>query len=72
MKAREVRRLVDVRATPHSPALLSARLHYTYMPGPGGFRHARPDSINAGRHNASFRGFTDYMQTAEFRDNPDK
>ncbi len=32
----------------------------------GGLRHARKDSINTGWHNASFRGFADYMQTDEF------
>jgi len=37
------------------------------MPGLGGFRHARPDSLNTGWHNASFRGFADYMQTPAFR-----
>jgi hypothetical protein len=50
-----------------SPALHSARLHYRYLPGLGGFRRARPDSLNTGWHNASFRGFADYMQTPEFR-----
>ena len=42
-----------------------------YMPGLGGFRHARRDSLNTGWHNASFRGFADYMQTPEFRKNLD-
>ena len=42
-----------------------------YMAGLGGFRHARPDSLNTGWHNASFRGFADYMQTPEFRKNLD-
>ena len=84
LKAHRVRRLVDVRTVPRSrhnpqfnrsalsPALHSARLHYTYMAGLGGFRHARPDSLNAGWHNASFRGFADYMQTPEFRINLDR
>ncbi len=84
LKAHQVRRLVDVRTIPrsrHNPqfnrsqlslALHSARLHYTYMGGLGGFRHARTDSLNAGWHNASFRGFADYMQTPEFRNNLDK
>jgi uncharacterized protein (DUF488 family) len=84
LKAHEVRRVVDVRSVPRSrhnpqfnrshlsPALHSAGLHYTYMAGLGGFRHARPDSVNAGWHNASFRGFADYMQTPEFRNNLDK
>jgi uncharacterized protein (DUF488 family) len=83
LKAHQVKRLVDVRTVPRSrhnpqfnrsqlsPALHSARLHYRYMPGLGGFRRARPDSINAGWHNASFRGFADYMQTPEFRENLD-
>jgi uncharacterized protein (DUF488 family) len=32
----------------------------------GGLRHAHPDSPNTGWRNSSFRGFADYMQTAEF------
>src|SRR6202049_3579136 len=72
LKAHQVKRLVDVRTVPrsrHNPqfnrselsrALHSARLHYRYMPGLGGFRRARRDSINTGWHNASFRGFADY------------
>src|SRR6202451_591099 len=83
LKSNGVKRLVDVRTVPRSrhnpqfnrsalsPALHSARLHYTYMPGLGGFRHARRDSLNTGWHNASFRGFADYMQTPEFRANLD-
>jgi uncharacterized protein (DUF488 family) len=70
--------LVDVRTIPrsrHNPqfnrtqlsaALHSARVHYRYMPGLGGFRRARPDSLNTGWRNASFRGFADYMQTPDF------
>lgn len=84
LKAHRVQRLVDVRTVPRSrhnpqfnrtelsPALHSARLHYRYMPGLGGFRYARRDSINTGWHNASFRGFADYMQTPEFRTNLDE
>jgi uncharacterized protein (DUF488 family) len=81
LKVHQVQRLVDVRTVPRSrhnpqfnrsvlsPALHSSRFHYTYMPGLGGFRHARRDSPNAGWHNASFRGFADYMQTTAFREN---
>ena len=84
LKAHQVRRLVDVRTVPRSRynpqfnrsdlslALHSARLHYSYMPGLGGFRHACRDSLNTGWRNASFRGFADYMQTPEFRTNLDK
>ena len=83
LKAHHVKRLVDVRTVPRSrhnpqfnrshlsPALHSARIHYRYMPGLGGFRRARRDSVNTGWHNTSFRGFADYMQTPEFRDNLD-
>src|SRR5690349_22992797 len=39
------------------------------MPGLGGLRRARRDSINTAWRNASFRGFADYMQTPEFREN---
>jgi hypothetical protein len=31
-----------------------------------------PDSLDSGWHNATFRGFADYMQTPEFRINLDK
>lgn len=41
------------------------------MPGLGGFRPARRDSVNTGWRNASFRGFADYMQTTEFDNNLD-
>jgi hypothetical protein len=32
----------------------------------GGLRHARPDSVNLGGRNASFRGYADYMQSDDF------
>lgn len=81
LKAHGVQRVVDVRTMPRSrhnpqfnrdqlsPALHRARIHYTHMAGLGGLRHARPDSINTGWRNASFRGYADYMQTPEFDDN---
>ncbi len=71
--------VVDVRTIPrsrHNPQYnsdaLAAALHnhgigYRHMPELGGLRHAKKDSVNAGWHNASFRGFADYMQTGEFR-----
>jgi uncharacterized protein (DUF488 family) len=39
------------------------------MPGLGGLRRARKDSLNAGWKNPGFRGYADYMQTAEFAQN---
>ncbi len=46
-----------------------AGIGYVHMPGLGGLRHARRDSINTGWRNASFRGYADYMQTPEFAKN---
>jgi uncharacterized protein (DUF488 family) len=83
LKCNQVKRLVDVRTIPRSwhnpqfnrselsPVLHSARLHYRYMPGLGGFRRASPGSVNTGWRNASFRGYADYMQTPEFQKNLD-
>ena len=39
---------------------------YEHMPALGGLRKPRPDSINTGWHNSSFRGFADYMQEDSF------
>ena len=50
-------------------ALLSAGIGYTHASGLGGFRRAGPQSPNMGWRNASFRGYADYMQTAEFAEN---
>ena len=33
----------------------------------GGLRHAKKDSHNTLRHNESFRGYADYMETSDFR-----
>ncbi len=81
LEAHGVQRVVDVRTIPRSrhnpqfnrdqlsPALHRVRIHYKHMAGLGGLRHARPDSINTGWRNASFRGYADYMQTPEFDEN---
>ncbi len=70
--------LADVRTIPrsrHNPqfnsvqlsaALKKSGIRYLHMPGLGGLRRAKPDSINAAWRNASFRGYADYMQTREF------
>ncbi len=70
--------IVDVRTVPrsrHNPqfnkaslprSLKKAGLRYVHMPGLGGLRHAKRDSVNLGWRNASFRGYADYMQTPEF------
>ena len=71
-------RVVDVRTVPrsrHNPqfdktslpgALKKAGLGYVHLPGLGGLRHAKRDSLNVGWRNTSFRGYADYMQTPEF------
>ena len=73
-----VRVLADIRSIPKSrhnpqfaqenlaPALDGAGIEYRWQKSLGGLRHARKDSINTGWRNASFRGYADYMQTAEF------
>lgn len=84
LQAHTVQRLVDVRTVPrsrHNPqfnrdqlslSLNSAHIHYSYMSGLGGFRHAQHDSVNMGWHNPSFRGYADYMQTPEFEKHLDE
>ena len=81
LRAHGVQRLIDVRTIPqsrHNPQFGSERLaasleqagiQYTHMPGLGGLRRPRKDSVNLGWRNASFRGYADYMQTPEFDEN---
>jgi uncharacterized protein (DUF488 family) len=81
LEAHGVERLVDVRTIPRSkhnpqfgrdqlsPALRRAGIHYRHMPGLGGLRRPRPDSINLGWRNTSFRGYADYMQSRAFQEN---
>ena len=47
-------------------SLRIAGISYVEMKDLGGLRHARPDSVNTGWRNGSFRGYADYMQTLEF------
>ena len=81
LNSNEIVRVLDVRTVPrsrHNPqfnqdalptSLGAVKISYTHLPGLGGLRHARADSPNSGWHNLSFRGYADYMQTAEFSDN---
>jgi uncharacterized protein (DUF488 family) len=78
LKAHGVELVVDVRTISRSrrnpqfnrenlPHALEAEgIGYEPMPGLGGLRHARKDSLNTGWKNLGFRGYADYMQTAEF------
>lgn len=78
LRAHQIDRLVDVRTVPRSrfnpqfnmdtltQSLRDAGLQYHHSSELGGLRKATKDSINDGWRNASFRGYADYMQTAEF------
>jgi uncharacterized protein (DUF488 family) len=80
LKAHGVLLVADVRTIPrsrHNPqfnsdalanSLKASGIDYVHMPGLGGLRHARKDSVNQGWENASFRGFADYMQTGAFEE----
>src|SRR5437879_4918716 len=79
--AHRVEQVIDVRTIPKSrrnpqydgdalaEALSRVQILYQHMPGLGGLRHPRKDSINSGWKNDSFRGYADYMQTPEFQEN---
>lgn len=78
LKKYEINELVDIRTIPksrHNPQfnekelaeqLRNHHIGYRHEKHLGGLRHAKKDSVNMGWHNASFRGFADYMQTEEF------
>jgi uncharacterized protein (DUF488 family) len=78
LRAHRVQRVVDVRSIPrsrHNPQfnretlarhLRAARIGYVHLKKLGGLRHAKAESKNLGWHNASFRGYADYMQTDDF------
>lgn len=78
LQAHAVSLVADVRTIPrsrHNPQfnkdslpeeLKKAGLGYVHLPGLGGLRHAKLNSLNVGWRNASFRGYANYMQTPEF------
>ncbi|HEV2690590.1 MAG TPA: DUF488 domain-containing protein [Bryobacteraceae bacterium] len=78
LQAHGIRQLADVRTVPrsrHNPqfnkenlpaSLQAAGISYQHFHALGGLRRTRPDSINTGWRNASFRGYADYMQTPQF------
>lgn len=80
LEAHGIKEVVDVRSIPMSrynpqfnaaalkQSLRQAHIRYKHLKKLGGLRRARKDSVNLGWHNASFRGFADYMATQEFSD----
>jgi uncharacterized protein (DUF488 family) len=78
LRAHAVTRLVDIRTIPrsrHNPQfnregletdLPRAGISYEHRKGLGGLRRPRKESRNTGWRNDGFRGFADYMESAEF------
>jgi uncharacterized protein (DUF488 family) len=78
LKTYGIEQLIDVRSVPrsrHTPQfnednlvteLPKIGIDYRHMRILGGLRYAHKDSANIGWHNASFRGYADYMQTTDF------
>jgi uncharacterized protein (DUF488 family) len=68
----DVRRFPGSRRQPQyasvalEQALAEHGIAYHWFPALGGRRRARPDSTNIAWRNASFRGYADYMESAEF------
>ena len=68
----DVRRFAGSRRNPQFSGETMARmlpesgLEYVPMPDLGGRRTPRPDTVNTAWRNTSFRGYADYMETAEF------
>lgn len=79
LRAHEIEALADVRRFPASRkhphfgrdplrnSLAEIGIEYLALPELGGRRRPRPDSRNTAWRNESFRGYADYMETAEFR-----
>lgn len=73
-----VQRILDVRSLPGSrryphfnsealkDSLAQAGIDYRHLPGLGGRRKVRADSKNTGWRHPAFRGYADYMASAEF------
>jgi uncharacterized protein (DUF488 family) len=78
LQAHGVSVVVDIRTIPrsrHNPqfgedelrrSLLAFGIGYRRLEALGGLRRTTADSINTGWKNSSFRGYADYMQTADF------
>jgi len=78
LHAHHITQVVDVRTIPkslHVPwfnknefkkSLRKEKIAYVHLGKLGGLRRTNKNSINTGWRNASFRGYADYMQTAEF------
>lgn len=57
---------------PLAAALATHGVRYRWLKKLGGRRRARPDSPNTAWRNASFRGYADFMASAEFAEGLDE
>jgi len=79
LKAHGVEKVIDIRTIPRSSfnpqfnekrlaaSLRKKGIGYEHLAALGGLRRTKKDSVNMGWRNASFRGYADYMQTADFK-----
>ncbi len=79
LKAFHIKMLIDIRSFPGSKrfphfnkeelilSLPKYDINYVHLKNLGGRRKPKPDSKNIAWHNASFRGYADYMETDEFK-----
>jgi len=78
LKAHRISHLADIRTVPRSRrhphfagealsrSLEEAGILYKHFPGLGGLRKPRANSPNVAWRHEGFRGYADYMETAEF------
>src|SRR5205085_1782027 len=70
----DVRQFAGSRKYPHfgkenlRDAMKECGIDYVHLPELGGRRKPRPGSRNTNWRNESFRGYADYMESAEFRE----
>ncbi len=80
LRENRIKWIADVRSIPRSrrnpqfnrealPEVLNVHgIGYSHFASLGGFRKPSPESPNTRWRNASFRGYADYMQTAQFQE----
>lgn len=80
LRSQKIEQLIDIRTFPGSrrfphfnkenlsDILPANGIGYFHMPGLGGRRKPEKDSVNIAWRHPSFRGYADYMQTEEFKE----
>jgi uncharacterized protein (DUF488 family) len=80
LAAHRIAAVADIRTIPQSRRhphfgqtalqgwLAASGVDYMHFPALGGLRRPRKDSINTAVRHASFRGYADHMQTADFQE----